>query len=169
MPAPKTKDTNRIRDALKAMIRKGPPEVSAVFDASGSLFMCHFQLISSREKIGKRLFGLNIAELKTLVMLRACKHLHDVTHSELQQETMLTSGGQTKVLKSLEEKGYIDVAINPDDGRSKWISITEQGLQVVQEMFPQVAVEDHEFYRKNLTEKEFEELKRLLKKLTKDL
>ncbi len=141
------------------------PDERLVFEASSGFFLTYFRLASHREKIAKQLYGLNFAEMKTLLMLLCAKPAKDVTHAELMHDTGLTSGGQTKVLKSLEERELISTSVNPVDGRSRWIQISDKGEETTRAVFPEVAKADLEFFMNRLNAEEFSVLKRLLGKL----
>jgi DNA-binding MarR family transcriptional regulator len=80
------------------------------------------------------------------------------------EKLMFTSGAITKVLKKLEDKGYIKRIENKHDKRSKLVQLTPKGCEVCKNaLIDMFAYEEQTFSK--LTEKEKELYKELTLKL----
>jgi len=99
-----------------------------------------------------------------LATLRRSGEPYQLTPTDLFKSAMLSSGAMTNRLNKLEEAGLIEQLPDPNDQWGTIVSLTEQGLQVVDR-----AVSDHVENEHHLlsayTESDIEELTRLLRKL----
>ncbi|MCG8311857.1 MAG: MarR family transcriptional regulator [Pseudomonadales bacterium] len=76
--------------------------------------------------------GLSGAEFDILATLRRAEPPHILSPTALQRSTLLSSGGQTKLLYQLEAKGLIERSINPNDKRSKFVHLNTKGQALVE-------------------------------------
>lgn len=80
----------------------------------------------------------------------------------------LNEGTVTRALARLEKKGYIKRESDPYDKRKKIVSLTEEGKEIAI-----IMIESQEKIREeifsNFTDEEYEELRRLLSKLFKNI
>ena len=60
-----------------------------------------------------------------------------MTCKELGEKTLVTKGTLTGVLERLEAKGIVERKINPGDGRSQMIGLTESGQTIFAKIFPE--------------------------------
>jgi MarR family transcriptional regulator, 2-MHQ and catechol-resistance regulon repressor len=60
-----------------------------------------------------------------------------MTCKELGEKTLVTKGTLTGVLERLEAKGIVERKINPEDGRSQMIGLTESGQTIFARIFPE--------------------------------
>ena len=74
-----------------------------------------------------RKFGLSGVEVDTLSTLRKMSPDDPVRPSVLSRHLLVTSGGMTRALKSLSEKGLIQLIPDAEDRRGKNIRLTEKG------------------------------------------
>ena len=74
-----------------------------------------------------RKFGLSGVEIDTLATLRKMSPEDPVRPSVLSRHLLVTSGGMTRALKSLSEKGLIQLMPDAEDKRGKNIRLTEKG------------------------------------------
>lgn len=72
-------------------------------------------------------YELSLAEFDTLASLRRSAAPRVLSPTELQRSTLLSSGGQTKLLHKLEEKGWIARSCCGNDKRSKLVHLTAAG------------------------------------------
>ena len=71
------------------------------------------------------------------------------------------------ILKVLEKKGYTTRIVNPDDARSKLVSLTEKAYAQQQEL-DELGDKMEEAVTRNLNAKETRDLKKLLHKMMGD-
>ena len=83
--------------------------------------------------------------------------------NEIIESILTTSGNMTVVIKNLEKDGLINKTIDPKDKRSSIISITEKGINIIEEMLPS-HIENINSIFNVLTEDEKITLKNILKK-----
>lgn len=84
-----------------------------------------------------------------------------MTCKELANKTLMVKGNLTVILESLLRKGFITRTINPTDGRSALIGLTESGVDLFNKVFPAVT----QFFEPICTqfdEKEMEQLRQEL-------
>ena len=87
-----------------------------------------------------------------------------MTCKQLGEKTLVTKGTLTGVLERLEGKGIIKREVNQQDARSQMISLTAEGQQLFEKIFPEHIDHLHQAFSK-LTDKELDELSRSLEKL----
>jgi len=87
-------------------------------------------------------FNLTPAAFEVLVALRAQPSPRQLTPTELYNSVLLSSGGTTKVLIHLEDRGLIERFRNPDDGRSKIVKLTRAGKQIAERAMAVVVQQD---------------------------
>jgi DNA-binding MarR family transcriptional regulator len=108
--------------------------------------------------------GLNGGEFDVLASLRRTGRPYRLTPTELSSALMVTSGGMTKRLNALEDRGLTRRERDPADRRSTAVALTPEGKRLVE-----AAVADHvENERRLLGElasKDRAELARLLERL----
>ncbi|MEU7474673.1 MarR family transcriptional regulator [Lentzea sp. NPDC042327] len=68
--------------------------------------------------------------------------------SELSARLLLTTGGLSNVLRSLERRGLTVPASDATDGRSKRIALTRQGTELAEEVVRAVVAAQHELVGK---------------------
>lgn len=78
-------------------------------------------------------YGLNGGEFDVLAALRRSGKPYRLTPSELSRSLMVTSGGMTKRLRALEERGLITRTGDPRDARSKQVTLTPEGVRLTEE------------------------------------
>jgi len=78
-------------------------------------------------------YGLNGGEFDVLAALRRSGKPYRLTPSELSRSLLVTSGGMTKRLRALEERGLITRTGDPRDARSKQVTLSSEGVRVTEE------------------------------------
>jgi DNA-binding MarR family transcriptional regulator len=76
--------------------------------------------------------GLNGGEFDVLATLRRAGAPFRLPPSELSRSLMVSSGGMTKRLKSLEATGLVTRPPSPVDGRSSLVELTPRGRKLVE-------------------------------------
>lgn len=80
--------------------------------------------------------GLQPGEYDVLATLRRAGSPYELTPTQLFEVLMISSGGMTNRLDRLEEAGLIQRTPNPDDRRGLLVSLTHQGLRMINAMLP---------------------------------
>ncbi len=78
-------------------------------------------------------FGLVRGEFDVLATLRRNGEPYSLTPTELYRSTMLSSGAMTNRLDRLEERGLVRRSPDPGDRRGVQITLTEEGLDLIEE------------------------------------
>ncbi|HHR5877722.1 MarR family winged helix-turn-helix transcriptional regulator [Providencia alcalifaciens] len=76
-------------------------------------------------------FGLNRSSFDVLATLRRAGAPYTLTPSDMLATLMVTSGTMTNRIDQLEKAGYVVRHVNPDDGRGFLVSLTEEGLELI--------------------------------------
>ncbi|WP_158088705.1 MarR family winged helix-turn-helix transcriptional regulator [Thermoactinospora rubra] len=74
--------------------------------------------------------GLTYAEFDVLAALHRSGPPYRMKPSELSKSLFLTSGGTSNVLQRLAAAGYVEREDNPEDARSRWVQLTDEGRRV---------------------------------------
>lgn len=90
--------------------------------------------------------GLNSATFDVLATLRRSGPPYALSPGALLDTMMITSGTMTNRIDQLEKAGLVARRVNPEDGRSVFVSLTERGVAVID-----AAVTDHVETQKRLT------------------
>jgi len=122
--------------------------------------LAELTLDKSRSKLAP--LGLTQAAFEVLITLRSLAPEHRLTPTELHKSILVTSGGMSKVLRLLQEQGYITRQENPDDRRSMYIELTEAGKEMAQKSMKEVATGDREVLTTAFTQDEMDALRELL-------
>lgn len=109
-------------------------------------------------------FGLNGGEFDVLATLRRSGHPYQLTPTQLFNSLMLSSGAMTNRLDRLEDVGLIKRTPNPDDRRGILVTLTEQGLELIDRAYAAHIANEHQILA-SLTESEQETLTDLLRKI----
>lgn len=109
-------------------------------------------------------YNLTPAEFDTLATLRKMGITNKLTPSELCKANLLSSGGLTKILNHLEQRGLISRQPHNTDKRSSYIALTEKGCDLIDKSMALVLQSHEEKLAAIYTPEEREELNRLLKK-----
>ena len=80
-------------------------------------------------------FALSSGDYGVLAALRRAGHPYQLSPSKLYSRLQKSSGGMTKILKRLEERGLVERSPDPQDGRGSLVSLTGEGLDVQERVF----------------------------------
>ncbi|GHA86164.1 MarR family winged helix-turn-helix transcriptional regulator [Modicisalibacter luteus] len=108
--------------------------------------------------------GLQAGEFDVLATLRRSGAPYALGPTQLYEALLITSGGMTNRLDRLEKAGLIARTPNPDDRRGTLVSLTDQGLEIINRIVP-LHVENETQAMAGLSRNEQETLNRLLGKL----
>ncbi len=80
-------------------------------------------------------FELTPSDYSVLAALRRAGEPYELSPSGLYSRLERSSGGMTKMLKRLAERGFLRRAPDPDDGRASRIRLTRSGIAVQERVF----------------------------------
>jgi len=110
---------------------------------------------------------LTRGQFKALIVLffhyKQSKSL-SMSPTQLYESMVFSSGGMTKVLKQLEQEGYISRTSSSEDKRSQLVSLEPKGLQKISRIKEKLTEQASEFFEP-LNESEKDNLRDIYKKL----
>ncbi len=80
-------------------------------------------------------FELTPSDYGVLAALRRAGPPYTLKPSQLYSRLRRSSGGMTKILKRLEEAGYVSRSPDPDDGRGMQVTLTDRGRSLQERVF----------------------------------
>ncbi len=136
---------DRVDAILDQWNRERPDLDVAPMGLIGRIRRLSQHLLRDMEKTFAR-HGLNSATFDVLATLRRSGPPYALSPGALLATMMITSGTMTNRIDQLEKAGLVERRVNPDDGRSVLVSLTERGFAVID-----AAVTDHVETQKRLT------------------
>jgi DNA-binding MarR family transcriptional regulator len=131
----------------------------------GPFYMLHRRVYEGMSSYAKNNFPVSNSDIDLLMTLENARDTdHTLSPTELYERLLFSSGGMTKMLKRLEEKGYIRRLDNSKDRRSKLVQLTPEGREAGLEALKAVLAYE-ENYLKGLDKEEREIFQKLLMKL----
>jgi DNA-binding MarR family transcriptional regulator len=109
--------------------------------------------------------GLTFKEFEVLATLRGTPPPHELLPSALYGAALISSGGLTKVLHGLEERGLVARGADKADRRSKPVRLTARGRRLAERSMADVLAADGAMIAAALSEGEAARLVVLLRKL----
>lgn len=91
------------------------------------------RIVGDRQEPAYARFGINRGEFDVLATLRRSGTPYQLSPTALCAHMMLTSGGMTGRLDRLQRAGLITRSPDPDDRRALLVTLTDRGLEVVEE------------------------------------
>lgn len=111
--------------------------------------------------------GLSVVEFDVLATLRRSPQPHALTPSDIQHSMLITSGGLTKILIELENRGLISRTTDENDRRIKPVALTEKGLPILHKAMHELNAVLKDWVNSSLSSEEVNQLAALLAKLCK--
>lgn len=152
-----------VKDLLAKLAQTWPeiastlrPEVLRIYRAQELLYMDLTRVIEP--------LGLGPAALDVLVALRGEGPPFELSPTVLYRSLFLSSGGLTKILKRLEDHGFIERRVCESDRRSSLVRLTALGRSVTEKAMERVIGHERAFVSP-LTPSERKQLNELLEKL----
>ncbi len=109
--------------------------------------------------------GLCPAEFDVLAILRRSAPPHELTPSDVQRSVIITSGGLTKILRQLEQRGLVTRSTDAADRRIKPIRLSPAALPIVEQTMQELIADASAWINSTLSEKELTQVTALLNKL----
>ena len=134
-----------------------------IFALSLPITLIHKNMFNESEHFFKTQYDLLHSHIDVLASL----YFDDnpLSPTDLYDATVFSSGGMTKVLKKLEERKLIKREASASDKRSMLISLTIQGRELIENCMIEIAKNKEKKFN-ILTQKEKEDLKNILSKIT---
>ncbi len=114
-------------------------------------------------------FELSPAEYSVIATLRRTPAPHELRPSDLYKGMLLTSGGLTKVLKGLEERGYVERHDDATDRRGTRVRLTAEGIAFAERAMKAVIGGDIAMLRRVAEPDELDALAEALRPFTETL
>jgi DNA-binding MarR family transcriptional regulator len=159
--------TDHVHHVLEQWRREAPKLDRSPFGVIGRVSRLAVLLQDEIEPIFAS-YGVTGGEFDVLAALRRVGRPHRRTPTALSNALMVTSGGMTKRLAALERRGLIRRDADPDDARSRAVSLTPAGRGLVDAILPEL-VEHEERLLDELSGGERADLAGLLEKLAVSL
>lgn len=152
---------NRI-DRVK---ERSPETYNEVLQVVVPFYMLHQELFNGTSKILEEKYQITHSELDVIRCLYMSNNEDNIlSPTKIYEKLMFTSGGVTKVLKKLEEKGLIIRLDNKFDKRSKLVQLSDIGNDICKNaLISLFAFEEKSFSK--LTKEEIDTYKKLTLKL----
>lgn len=114
-------------------------------------------------------FDLSPAEYSVLATLRKTPAPHRLKPSDIYKGMLLSSGGLTKVLKTLEARGYVLREDDEDDRRGSLVRLSAEGVALAEEAMKAVIGGDIAMLNRVADPAQLEALAEALKPFTETL
>ena len=134
-----------------------------VFALSLPITLIHKNMFNDTEHFLKTNYDLLPSHIDVLASLYFDGNY--LSPTDLYDAIVFSSGGMTKVLKKLEERNLIKREASSNDKRSMLISLTQEGKDLIENCMIEVAKQKEKKFS-ILTQKEKEDLKNILSKIT---
>ena len=134
-----------------------------VFALSLPITLIHKNMFNDTEHFLKTNYDLLHSHIDVLASLYFDGN--SLSPTDLYDAIVFSSGGMTKVLKKLEERNLIKRETSTKDKRSMLISLTQEGKDLIENCMIEVAKQKEKKFS-ILTQKEKEDLKNILSKIT---
>lgn len=134
-----------------------PESIEGVSSIAPAIYRLHEHLNTLAEALFK-LYNLQSAEFETLCALRNSPEPYRITPTELYRKLLVSSGGMTKILVRLEDKGLIERPANPEDARSRLVGLTDAGKMLIEEVTEKLLEQEAALVAKASQSKQLEQL-----------
>ncbi len=112
--------------------------------------------------------GLDAASFDVLATLRRSGKPYGLTPTEIQRSAMVTSSAIAQRLNRLEQTGLVVRSPNGADGRVTDVTLTAEGLALIERALPEHVATEHHLLR-SLTSEQRQQLSVLLQELSDPL
>jgi DNA-binding MarR family transcriptional regulator len=150
-------------DLLQSRTRDWPEAVSPVMRLMVMLFRLS-DLALANAKAAMAAHELRFSEFEVLAALRGAPPPHELTPTDLYGALLISSGGLTKVLASLQRRRLVSRPAAGDDKRSRPVRLTATGRALAERTMTDVARVDGEFIARGLAPADVDGLAALLEK-----
>nr|WP_321454744.1 MarR family winged helix-turn-helix transcriptional regulator [uncultured Cohaesibacter sp.] len=145
-------------------IRENWPEAITPFTQSAALVQQLSSILQETAKALLKFHDLTYMEFDVLAALRSHEAEKSMTPTELYSALLISSGGLTKVLNSLENKSFIVRTSSGEDARQKPVQLTSTGREKLAIVMPEIAANAKKLLQKGFSsEQEAEAFTQMLK------
>ncbi|MCK9782777.1 MULTISPECIES: MarR family winged helix-turn-helix transcriptional regulator [Enterobacterales] len=152
---------DRIDNITKQWQRERPDLDISPMGLIGRLGNITLHLSREMEKVFSQ-FGLNTSSFDVLATLRRAGDPYTLSPGEMLSTLMVTSGTMTNRIDQLEKAGWVIRNVNPEDGRSFLVSLTAEGLKLINQVI-EAHAENQKRLVSGLSQQEQQALNQLLK------
>lgn len=152
---------DRIDKITKQWQRERPDLDVSPMGLIGRLGNITLHLSREMEKVFSQ-FGLNTSSFDVLATLRRAGDPYTLSPGEMLSTLMVTSGTMTNRIDQLEKAGWVIRKVNPEDGRGFLVSLTPEGLELINQVI-EAHVENQKRLVSGLSQEEQQTLNQLLK------
>lgn len=137
-------------------------ELSEVFMMTFPIALIHKTIFSHAESFLKEKFDLLNSEVDVLASLYT--HNGVLSPTQLYDLTIFSSGGMTKVLKKLQERGFIQRKEDAKDKRCMLVCLSQSGEEMIKKSLNEISKECSKYFEA-FNDEERELFSALLKKI----
>lgn len=152
---------DRIDNITQQWQRERPDLDISPMGLIGRLGNITLHLSREMEKVFSQ-FGLNTSSFDVLATLRRAGDPYTLSPGEMLSTLMVTSGTMTNRIDQLEKAGWVIRNVNPEDGRSFLVSLTAEGLKLINQVI-EAHAENQKRLVSGLSQQEQQALNQLLK------
>ncbi|WP_419766402.1 MAG: MarR family winged helix-turn-helix transcriptional regulator [Arcobacter sp.] len=119
-----------LKNGIENHKKRSPSTYNENINITLPLYIIHQKIFSGISQIQEKRHGITNIELDVLASLvMGGGDDYTLSPTQLYDRLLFSSGGMTKVLKRLEDKGYIIRLENSGDKRSKLVRLTSKGKE----------------------------------------
>lgn len=145
-----TQDARHPVAALLKQISNEWREISSQETEIAMMFVRISEIIRERVELALAPFALSRTGFEVLTVLRSMPRNQSTTPTELARTVLLTSGGMTKVLGTLEKSRLVRREDSVEDRRSKTIQLTAKGRRLIEAAMKEVVKVDVDLFTTEL-------------------
>ena len=151
-------------ESLARMKKTWPKTVTPTVEVILSIYRLNdLARANARRQTSRR--GLSLTDIDVLAALRRAPPPHELSPTELYSAVLISSGGLTKVLHSLEHRGLIRRVADDKDRRSRRVRLTPAGRALAERAVAAVQASGDDLISRALSTGEMARLADLLRKL----
>lgn len=160
---------NTLEERIIRVKEQTPHMFNDVLFISVPFYLLHQKLFSATTSIEFENYQISSSELDVMRCIKmSYNNDNTLSPTQIYDKLIFTSGAITKVLKKLEEKGYITRIDNNFDKRSKLVQLTKLGDEVCTKALIDIFAYEEQVFSV-LSKEEQESLKSILMKILRDI
>lgn len=105
------------------------------YHLDGTLIIALSRSLRTAHQKSEALFREHHLTMAQFTVLEALYHKGGLTVGELIEAVLSTSGNMTVVIRNLEQSGLVSRTVNPSDGRSFLVCLTDSGRELIANVF----------------------------------